>query len=75
MLNASLGPPVGTPAPILAKWNSELSALLRLPDIREALAKQGLVPGGGTPERFTRLLEEDIARWIRVVAASGIKAD
>ena len=67
--------PVGTPAPILAKWNSELSALLRLPDIREALAKQGLVPGGGTPERFTRLLEEDIARWIRVVAASGIKAD
>ncbi len=67
--------PVGTPAPILAKWNSEINALLRLPDIREAFAKQGLVPGGGAPERFTRLLEEDIARWIRVVGASGIKAD
>ena len=67
--------PVGTPAPILAKWNAELNALLRLPDVREALAKQGLVPGGGTPERFTRLLEDDIARWIRVVAASKIKAD
>jgi len=67
--------PVGTPATILAKWNAELNVLLRLPEIREALGKLGMVPGGGTPERFTRLLEDDIARWIRVVAAAGIKAD
>ena len=67
--------PAGTPPPIIAKWNAELNALLRMPEIREALAKLGMVPGGGTPERFTRLLEDDIARWIRVVAASKIKAD
>ncbi len=67
--------PAGTPAPIVAKWNAELNALLLLPDVRQAMEKQGLVPGGGTPERFTRLLEEDIARWKRVVGAAGIKAD
>jgi tripartite-type tricarboxylate transporter receptor subunit TctC len=67
--------PGGTPADIVAKWNAEVNALLRQPDVRESLEKQGLVPGGGSPERFTQLLKDDIARWTRVVAAAGIKAD
>ena len=67
--------PTGMPPAVIARWNAELNALMKLPDVRENLEKQGLVPGGGTPERFTRLLEDDIARWQRVVSAAGIKAD
>ena len=67
--------PAGTPPDIVAKWNAEINAVLRQPEVRDSLEKQGLVPAGGPPERLTHLLKEDIARWTRVVAAAGIKAD
>lgn len=67
--------PAGTPAAIVAKLNAELNGLLRQPDVRELLAKQGMAPAGAPPERFGDLLKVELARWSRVVAAAGIKAD
>jgi tripartite-type tricarboxylate transporter receptor subunit TctC len=70
----AFGPAGLTPA-IVNKWNTELNALLKTTEVREAMEKQGLVPGGGTPERFTKFLEDDIARWTRVVSAAHIRSD
>ncbi|HEX4798288.1 MAG TPA: tripartite tricarboxylate transporter substrate binding protein [Burkholderiales bacterium] len=67
--------PAGAPGAVVAKLNAELNALLRQPDIRELLTKQGMVPAGGTPERFGDLVKKELVRWSRVVAATGIKAD
>jgi tripartite-type tricarboxylate transporter receptor subunit TctC len=67
--------PAGTPAAVVAKLNADLNALLREPDVRELLARQGMIPSGGTPERFGALIGKELARWARVVAAAGIKAD
>jgi len=44
-------------------------------DVRELLAKQGMIPVGGSPERFGALVRSELKRWPRVVAAAGIKAD
>ena len=67
--------PAGTPAPVVAKINAELNALLQLPDVRDLLAKQGMTPRGGTPERFGSMVRSELARWDRVVKAAKIKAD
>jgi len=67
--------PAGTPAPVISKINAELNALLQLPDIRESLAKQGMTPRGGPPERFGDMVRKELARWARVVQAAKIKAD
>jgi tripartite-type tricarboxylate transporter receptor subunit TctC len=67
--------PAGTPDAVVAKLNSELNALLREADVRELLAKQGMNPAGGPPERFAKLVNQELARWRRVVTAAGIKAD
>ncbi len=67
--------PAGTPAEIVAAFNAETNALLAQPDLREALARQGMVAVGGPPERLGQLLRRELARWSRVVAAAGIKAD
>jgi tripartite-type tricarboxylate transporter receptor subunit TctC len=67
--------PAGTPAPVIAKINAELNALLQQPEIRDQLAKQGMNPAGGTPERFGALVRSELARWSRVVAAAKIKPD
>jgi tripartite-type tricarboxylate transporter receptor subunit TctC len=67
--------PAGTPPAVVAKVNAELGALLKIPEIRDVLAKQGLDPVGSTPEQFAARLRQDIPRWVRVVNAAGIKAD
>src|SRR5436853_1933651 len=67
--------PAGTPQPAIARVNAEMNALLKQNEIRELLARQGMAPAGGTPERFGDLVQKELARWLHVVAAAGIKAD
>jgi tripartite-type tricarboxylate transporter receptor subunit TctC len=67
--------PAGTARKIVEKVNAEVNALLKRPEVGELLAKQGMVAAGGTPERFGDLVKKELARWSRVVAKAGIKAD
>jgi tripartite-type tricarboxylate transporter receptor subunit TctC len=67
--------PATTPGPVIAKINAELNALLKLPDVRELLAKQGMTPRGGSPERFGDMVRKELVRWARVVDKAKIKAD
>jgi tripartite-type tricarboxylate transporter receptor subunit TctC len=67
--------PAGTPPEVVAKINAELNALLKLPEVREALAKQGVVPGGGTPERLAQWISTDITRWTKLVKTANIKTE
>jgi tripartite-type tricarboxylate transporter receptor subunit TctC len=67
--------PAGTSRAIVAKANAELNALLKQPELRELLGKQGMMAVGGSPEHFDELVRKELARWSRVVTAAGIKAD
>jgi tripartite-type tricarboxylate transporter receptor subunit TctC len=67
--------PVGTPAPIVAKLNSELSGFLAVAEVNETLAHQGMTAAGGPPERFAKLIKAEMERWPRVVAKAGIKGE
>ncbi|TMG74855.1 MAG: tripartite tricarboxylate transporter substrate binding protein, partial [Betaproteobacteria bacterium] len=67
--------PPGLPADILARYNSEIRAIVARPDMREQLAGQGLVPNAGTPEQFAKLVKEDFEKWGRVIRDAKIKAD
>jgi len=67
--------PAGAPGAVVAKLNAELNPLLKQPEVRELLAKQGMAAAGGTPERFGDLVKRELARWSLVVAKAGIKAD
>ncbi len=67
--------PAGISPGVIGKINVEINTLLKDPGIRELLAKQGMTPAGGTPERLGDLVRSELARWTRVVNAAGIKAD
>jgi tripartite-type tricarboxylate transporter receptor subunit TctC len=41
----------------------------------ERLATQGAEPVGNTPEEFTEFLRAEIAKWAKVVKASGARVD
>lgn len=67
--------PARTPAPVVAKINGEINAILQQPDVREQLARQGMNPAGGSSERLGEIVKSELARWDRVVKAAKIKAD
>lgn len=67
--------PAGTPAEIVTLLNTEINAALQLPEVREAMAQQGMTPVIAPPERMGRLLEAELARWKRVVAAARIPSE
>ncbi len=67
--------PAGTPGSVIAKLNAELNFMLKVPEIRDVLAKQGLDAAGGSPERFGERVRLEIPKWTRVVNAAGIKSD
>lgn len=67
--------PAGTPPAVVAKMNAEINHLLTLPEVKEAMAKQGLDPTGGKPERLDTLLRSEIKLWSQVVTRGKIVAD
>jgi tripartite-type tricarboxylate transporter receptor subunit TctC len=67
--------PAGLPRELVILLNSEVAAILALPDVRDSLQKQGLNPVTGTPEELARLVETDLERWTRVVRAAHIGVD
>jgi tripartite-type tricarboxylate transporter receptor subunit TctC len=67
--------PAGTPTAVVDKINADLNLLLKEPEIRDFLRKQGMSAAGGSRERLGELVKRELARWTRVVGAAGIKAD
>ena len=67
--------PAGTSADVVNRLNGEINALLRQPDVRETLGKQGLAATGGTPEQLAQMTSGDMERWAKVVQAAKIGAD
>ena len=65
----------GTPREIVALLNRELARILRLPDVKERLATQGAEAVGNSPAEYAASIKADLARWAKIVAATGIRAD
>jgi tripartite-type tricarboxylate transporter receptor subunit TctC len=63
----------GTPAPVVARLNTAIGKALKTDKVREAFAKIGTDPAGGTPEAFRDLMHGEIVRWSKVIKDAGIK--
>ena len=67
--------PAGTPVAIVNRLHSEVAAILRLPDIRERLARDGIEAVGSTPEQFAAYLRAEVDKWGKVVRDAGIRLE
>ena len=63
----------GTPPAVIARLNEAVNKALKTDKVREALAKLGTDPGGGTPEAFGALVRAETAHWSKVIKDAGIK--
>ena len=55
--------------------NADVNELLASPDLVEKFKAQGAEPDATSPEQFAAQLKADIARWQKVVKASGASVD
>jgi len=67
--------PGKTPPDLVAKLNADVNAVMNLPEVRENLVKQGLIPSTSTPAELAALIKSDLVRWAKVVSDAKITAD
>ena len=65
--------PVGTRAELVTRINSEIDAILRMPDVVQMLTSLGLDPTGGAPSQFSDNIKADLQRWAKIIKDAGIK--
>jgi tripartite-type tricarboxylate transporter receptor subunit TctC len=64
--------PAGTPQAIVARLNSEITALLQAPDMQKRLRDLGADPETGTPEDYARYVREEYQKWGALVRQAGL---
>ena len=71
----TLGIPAATPKEAIQKLRDGIDAVVAQPRTREAFEKLGAEVTRTTPEEFTRQLQNDYARWVRIRKETGIRID
>ena len=67
--------PRGTPQPIIDRINGVVNKALESAEIKKNLEQQGMVPTGGTPQKFGERIRKEYERWLKVVQEANIKAE
>ncbi len=67
--------PKGTPPAVVAKLNAEIAKITSNPEVRRAWLAQGTTAMTMGVEEFGRYMNDDIAKWARIVKFSGAKAE
>ncbi len=65
--------PAKTPRAIIEQLNGSIVRAVNMPDLRARLQDQGADPVGNTPEQYTAFIQNEIAKWAKVIKAAGIK--
>jgi tripartite-type tricarboxylate transporter receptor subunit TctC len=65
--------PAGTPGPVIARLNAEITAALHDEAIKTTLRNQGVEPTPSTPEAFEAFIRAETTKWARVIKTANIK--
>jgi tripartite-type tricarboxylate transporter receptor subunit TctC len=67
--------PAGTPKDIVNRMAAETARAVASADIRSRFETIGIDPVGNTPEEAAKFLDDEIAKWAKVISAAGVKAE
>ena len=67
--------PARTPRDIVMHINTELVRILRDKEMIERMSSQGVDLVGNSPEAFGQFIKSEIAKWVKIVKASGAIVD
>ena len=64
--------PAGTPAPVVAKLNAAIRAVLADPEIQRKFRGYGSIATASTPQEFATMIGAEVAKWKGVVETAKI---
>lgn len=67
--------PASTPREIVTRLNTEINKIIAMPDVRQRFTNGGVTPVGGTADQFTEHIRNEVAKWGKVVKATGARAE
>jgi tripartite-type tricarboxylate transporter receptor subunit TctC len=67
--------PAGTPKDIIAKLNEAINVALKDDDVRAKLTGSGMQIQGGTPQEFAKFIDNEIAKWGKIIKEANIQAE
>jgi tripartite-type tricarboxylate transporter receptor subunit TctC len=67
--------PKGLPADITAKLQTEVAAIVAQPAVKERMALLGFEPIGSTTAYFARYIDDEMAKYEKIIKDANIKAE
>jgi tripartite-type tricarboxylate transporter receptor subunit TctC len=67
--------PARTPPDIVTRMSAEVNRAVQTPDVRAKLLQQGVEAVGTTPDQLTKFMQDEIARYGRIIRDTGAKPD
>ena len=67
--------PAGTPKDIVNRMAAETAKAVTSAEIKGRFETIGIEPVGNTPEEAGKFLDDEIAKWAKVIATAGVKAE
>jgi tripartite-type tricarboxylate transporter receptor subunit TctC len=67
--------PAGTPREIVQRVSAETAKIVNAPEMRARFEQLGIEAVGNTPEQAGAFLNEEIAKWAKVINTAGVKAE
>jgi tripartite-type tricarboxylate transporter receptor subunit TctC len=67
--------PGRTPPELVARLNADVNAVMALPEVRDNLVKQGMIPVTSTPAELAAVIKSDLSRWAKVIQEAKITLD
>jgi tripartite-type tricarboxylate transporter receptor subunit TctC len=59
----------------VSRLNTEISGILKLPEVRDLLGRAGMDAAASTPDELTVVVNKDYPRWGEVIKRNGITAE
>jgi tripartite-type tricarboxylate transporter receptor subunit TctC len=67
--------PAATSREIITRYHAEMMKVLKDPDVRSLMAKDGSEPLGSTPEEFAGYFKREVDKYAKVIQAAGAQAE
>jgi len=67
--------PAKLPKEIVERISREVNAILKRPEVRGQLERQGVEPSGSTPAEFAAFLKQQLADWGKAAHEAGLKPE
>jgi tripartite-type tricarboxylate transporter receptor subunit TctC len=65
----------GVPRDIVNRMAGEVAKAVASPEIQKKFEALGIEPVGNSPELAAKFLDDEIAKWSKVISTAGVKAE